>query len=91
MKRDMAKPKLVRIRRTSPIVPALISLDQPDGLRMQAIHEGFAHEGAGLAGGVDHGFGFGGGEAHGFSTITCLPASAALIAHSAWEGWVVAI
>ena len=44
--------------------PGLDEFDEPGRLRMQAVHEGFAQEGAGLAGGVHHGVGLKGGEAH---------------------------
>ena len=64
MNAGMAKPKLDWIIRTSPMAPDVISSTSFARLRVQAIHEGLAHEGAGLAGRVEHRVGLEGGQRH---------------------------
>ena len=70
----------------------LDQLDQLGRLRMQAIHERFAERRCrpcaprGMIASASKAV-----SAIGFSTSTCLPASAALIAHSAWPGCGVAM
>ena len=85
------KPKLDLITRTSPIVPALMSSTsfavcgcrrymKASPAKVPALRAAWNTASASKA-----------VSASGFSTSTCLPASAALIAHSAWLGCGVAI
>ena len=87
----IAKPKLDLIARTSPMVPALISsmslavcgwsrYMNASPMNLPALRAAWNIASASKA-----------VSPIGFSTSTCLPASAALIAHSAWNGCGVAM
>ncbi len=64
MNLGIAKPKLERISRTSPMTPDFTSSTSFSVCGMQAIHEGFAQKRAGLARGEDHRVGLESGQPH---------------------------